>query len=112
MEGLNESRLEGRSALLDLAERLLYLPDDFPSAHLQVEVPLINTCLTMASALEHLPNYENVGLALSVAEMQEAVMGFGLLNKVQAFCRLSTSFRLSKAPTSQPCCAMLTLITS
>ena len=72
--------------LLRVANQLLYLPDTFPAAYLQIYDPLLPTCLRIARTLEFLDLPKVLGSEapqISLDSLQESIIGYGFLTTMQ-----------------------------
>ena len=80
------SRLADPNYLLEVADKLLHLPETFPAAYLQIYDPIIPICLKLSGALQYLDLETMLGSnapQLDRASLMESIVGYGFLATAQ-----------------------------
>ena len=72
--------------LLEVADRLLHLPETFPASYLQLYDPLVPQCLKLSGSLQFIDLETMLGsnaLQLDRASLQDSIVGNGFLTTAQ-----------------------------
>ena len=85
------SRLADPNSLLEVADKLLHLPETFPAAYLQIYEPIIPICLKHSGALQYLDLETMLGSnapQLDRTSLMESIVGYGFLATAQCIADL------------------------